>query len=220
MWSLLPFVDSFRGRFRSRTMFARSTRRRRNIADIAIIDADPMAMPMRLLAGRLTTFTATVLFASGVLLTAAEPAFAHDELVSSAPADGATVTAVPALVRLYFQEPPADGFTRVTVTNPRGVSVGSGAPISNGSVVELRVRSGLIDGRYSIAFRILSDDGHPVQGALHFSIARTARASEGARVQRSPASASLGWIAIPAVVASSVGCAVGLGVARRRLRLR
>ena len=46
---------------------------------------------------------------------------------NGAPVAGATVTALPAVVHLYFEEPPVSGYTAAVVVDPAGRSLNSGA---------------------------------------------------------------------------------------------
>lgn len=144
-----------------------------------------------------------------VQLTMATSAAAHDELVSSLPADGATLTALPAAVRLVFAEPPIAGFTTMTVCGPDGRQLDSGAPRVNGARISEFITATNELGRYSIKYRIMSDDGHAVSGVLHFTLAagavpaaRAAASAESA-VGGAPQRRS-GWPAPLASVAAGV----------------
>lgn len=116
---------------------------------------------------RLFTLVALTL---ALLVVFAAPALAHDELVSSSPPNGATLTRLPSTVTLYFEEPPVAGFTHVIVTGPDGVLVSSGTPVTRGSQVSVPLPHSSATGSYSIAYRIMSDDGHPVAGTVRFSL--------------------------------------------------
>jgi hypothetical protein len=100
---------------------------------------------------------------------AAVPAYAHDQLVSSTPADGASVPA-PRRVELVFSDVVLDRYGQLVVTGPDGRRYDRGAP----RVVDNRIAVDLVPlpvtGRYSAAYRIVSADGHPVTGQLHFTV--------------------------------------------------
>ena len=130
----------------------------------------PTASPparRRLRAARLRTGAAAI-GAGLVLALAAAPAYAHDELKSSSPADGATLAAPPAQVVLTFEEAPVELGAQVVVTGPDG-SVSSGAPRLDGDDVIQDVQPQAPAGRYTIEWRVTSDDGHPVSGRLSFT---------------------------------------------------
>lgn len=101
------------------------------------------------------------------LLTAG-PASAHDVLVSTDPADGATVATAPDAVTLTFAQPALAIGTTLRVTGPGG-DVQSGAPRLVDDVVTQRLAPGIPAGSYRIAWRVTSADGHPVSGQLSFT---------------------------------------------------
>ncbi len=117
------------------------------------------------------------LVAAGVfalVMLIAPPASAHATVVASAPVDGARLKTAPATVSVTFDEGVtlnSEGYLRVV--DEAGRRVDSGQPNHpNGvnSKIAVAVRSGLGDGTYTASFRIISDDGHPVAGAIRFVV--------------------------------------------------
>ncbi|MEV4460554.1 copper resistance CopC family protein [Microbispora sp. NPDC049633] len=98
------------------------------------------------------------------------PAAAHTGLKSSTPKDGATVKKAPSHIELVFTEKIDRQFVTVVVTGPGGRKVAKGKPSTIGPVVTQPLTAGLPNGRYAIAFRVVSSDGHPVSGELHFTL--------------------------------------------------
>lgn len=103
---------------------------------------------------------------TALVLLAPVPAGAHAALVGTDPRDGAVLDVVPAALELEFSEP----VTRaaVVLTAPEGGRV----PLEVGArdrVVTARV-TGETDqrGRWTLAFRIVSADGHPISGSSTF----------------------------------------------------
>lgn len=123
-----------------------------------------MRLSVRALAGVLLLVGAAV--ATGV--GSAPPAAAHTGLVSSSPADGDVLPALPDRVSLEFG---ADMTTPayVAVTGPDGAPVTAGAPVVAGSTVEQRLGGGG-DGGYTVAYRVLTADGHWATGQLTFTV--------------------------------------------------
>ena len=114
-----------------------------------------------------TSMAAVVL---GLLVALAPPALAHAELVASAPAGGARLTAPPTELVLRFTEPVTlvrDGLRLLDAT---GRPAGTGEPRRAGREVRLPVLPGLADGAYVLAWRVVSADSHPVAGAVPFVI--------------------------------------------------
>jgi copper resistance protein C len=154
-------------------------------------------------------------------LILATPAAAHDELTGSSPADGATVGRVPAAVTLYFEEPPAGSPIAVTVYGPAGLQVNSTAPRLDGSDITEELAGVNSAGAYSIAYRIMSDDGHPVSGTVHFTVGPGAGAAVvpgSARSDPGGHSRAPVWLAIGAGAVAAGALGLGRTAARRRRR--
>ena len=107
------------------------------------------------------------LAAAVAMLASAAPAHAHDELVSSSPAADATVAQPPPEVVLTFDEAVLPVGTQVVVTGPDG-PVSDGSPRLDGTTVHQPLLGGPA-GRYSVAWRATSADGHPVSGTFAFT---------------------------------------------------
>jgi methionine-rich copper-binding protein CopC len=109
------------------------------------------------------------LFSGLALITFAVTAGAHAHLQKSSPADNSVITAPPANLVLNFSEA-----ARLTALS-----------IQKGSEPEQKLKSlpttaavqisvalpQLTPGTYSVSWRVLSDDGHVMSGALHFTLA-------------------------------------------------
>jgi len=107
------------------------------------------------------------LAAAAALLASSAPAFAHDELVSSSPAANATVAQPPTEVVLTFDEAVLPVGTQVLVTGPGGPA-SDGAPSLSGKEVHQPLKGGPA-GKYTVAWRATSADGHPVSGTFDFT---------------------------------------------------
>ncbi|GAA5179821.1 copper resistance protein CopC [Rugosimonospora acidiphila] len=115
---------------------------------------------------RLAASTATIIV---VVLAAASPAWAHSRLEHTDPADGATLTAQISTVTLTFNEMVRGQFTTVVVNGPGKVSYSEG----HVQVIDDDVRQKvypLHSGGYTVAWRAISADGHPVEGQFHFTM--------------------------------------------------
>lgn len=103
------------------------------------------------------------------------PASAHTSLVSSLPESGAVLSEVPAEVRLKFNE----DLLLVDDKNPNRIEVvnGVGQVISGMTVVEGPEIYTALDlsfepsGEYLVKYRVVSSDGHPVEGEYQFTVA-------------------------------------------------
>jgi len=102
---------------------------------------------------------ATVVFAA--------PAQAHTSLKSSDPKKGAQITSLDK-VTLIFEE--SVRFPVVVVNGPGNQRYDSGKPQVEGPTVTEAVAQGLPAGNYTIAWRVVAQDGHPVEGEIPFTV--------------------------------------------------
>jgi methionine-rich copper-binding protein CopC len=102
----------------------------------------------------------------GLAALGAAPAAAHAHLVRAVPGDGATVTTAPARVRLVFDENVRTSAALV-VTGPSGTRVEQGRVQVLDNTASVRVHV-MAAGRYTVAFRVVSVDGHPVSAQTSF----------------------------------------------------
>lgn len=101
---------------------------------------------------------------------AANASTAHNELLGSEPLDGAQLEAGPARVTLTWDLPAQRGFSTVIVTGPDGNQWQAGPATEDGTVVSAPVRPLGPAGEYTAAYRVISADGHPVRGAVRFTL--------------------------------------------------
>ncbi len=128
-------------------------------------------MPRRAAAALLATLGALV----AVLLGTATPASAHAALLRTDPADGSVVQTAPQRVVLTFSEGVLLSADSLRVLDPQGVNVAVGTPAhadgkDSGSTATVGLRTGLGNGTYTVAWKAVSQDSHPVAGAFTFSV--------------------------------------------------
>ncbi|NUP84006.1 MAG: copper resistance protein CopC, partial [Nonomuraea sp.] len=132
----------------------------------------------------------TAILAALFVLGTATPALAHDSLKSSSPAKGATVKALDE-VRLEFSARVRMPF--VIVRGEGDAVFQEGKPEADGAVVRQAVKGPLPDGKYTVAYRVVSSDGHPIEGEIPFRVkgaetpSPSASVSAAAAVPSSPA---------------------------------
>lgn len=100
------------------------------------------------------------------------PANAHDELVNQSPADGDTVQAGRVLISLDFNNEliNLDGNgAQILVTGPEGntLNPGCGAINQKNASLELELDA---PGDYQVSWRVVSSDGHPINGEFGFKL--------------------------------------------------
>ncbi|MDX2825135.1 copper resistance protein CopC/CopD [Streptomyces ipomoeae] len=107
------------------------------------------------------------------LLGGAGSASAHAALKGSDPADGSVLDAAPRDVTLTFTESVSLLEDSIRVVDPENRAVDTGKPGRSGGrsdTARVTLPTGLDDGTYTIAWRVVSADSHPISGALIFSI--------------------------------------------------
>ncbi|WP_329012842.1 copper resistance protein CopC [Micromonospora rifamycinica] len=104
-----------------------------------------------------------------VALSSASPAYAHNSLTGSNPANGARVATAPTTVELRFLAKLDPARTKITVTGPDNVPAAGGAPVFSGSRVSVPFTPGAA-GLYIVEYRLPSSDGHPVKGEVRFTL--------------------------------------------------
>ncbi|QCQ94113.1 copper resistance protein CopC (plasmid) [Rhodococcus sp. SGAir0479] len=130
-------------------------------------------MSVRRVVGLLIAVGAMFLIGSGV-------AQAHSALISSSPAADGVLDTSPAGVELTFNQNIQDQFANVTVTDPSGKQVGDRAPSVRGDRVLLSVTAELPAGEYTVGYRVISEDGHPISGTYKFTVVGAATGSSAA----------------------------------------
>ncbi|MEU5115957.1 copper resistance protein CopC [Streptomyces longwoodensis] len=108
-----------------------------------------------------------------LLLPGANPASAHAALRATDPADGSVVPAAPRSVTLTFTESVGLLDDSFRVLDPTGHRVPTGdAEHAGGHADTARISlpAGLDTGTFTVAWRVVSADSHPVSGAFTFSV--------------------------------------------------
>ncbi len=110
-------------------------------------------------------------------LMLALPASAHAELESSDPADGATLAEPPTAVSFTFGEDLLDQGNAVVVTEvATGARLATPAVQVDGDTVSVGWPQDSPAGEYQAAFRVVSADGHPIEGSISFTVQESSSA--------------------------------------------
>jgi copper transport protein len=108
----------------------------------------------------------------------ARATFFHATLRSSSPAAGSTLDRAPAAIRLVFSEEvePSLGSIRLVAPDGRVTRLAAAGDPRDVTALVAPVAPELASGAYRVEWRIVSEDGHPIDGSFAFTIA----ASRGA----------------------------------------
>lgn len=152
---------------------------------------------------------------------------AHDVIESSNPANGATVAAVPASVQLTFDHTPIAIGTEIQVKDASGTNQSDGAAQVVDNKVTQAIKPGAPAGTYTVVWRVVSSDSHPIEGTFTFTATSGGSGSPSANdspTQSSTAAPATGsefslpaWAVIAAVLVLAAIVALGYFV-RRGLR--
>jgi len=159
---------------------------------------------------------AGLVLAAFAVPAASVAAYAHDALVASDPAAGATVAEASAVALTFSADPiAAEGADVVEVVGPDGRYYETDCPALTGPTVTTPVALGPA-GEYRVEWKIVSSDGHPVSDEFSFTYAPAVDAAAAAGAD-APACARAGTqTQEPAAPdqgeASDPGLWVGLGI--------
>ncbi|MBJ8340809.1 copper resistance protein CopC [Antrihabitans sp. YC3-6] len=106
-----------------------------------------------------------------LLLLGGGTAGAHSELVSSTPAADSILESSPAAVELVFNQAIQQQFATVKVVAADGGQWGESTPTVAGERVQIAIRAGLPVGDFTVGYRVVSQDGHPISGSYTFRVA-------------------------------------------------
>lgn len=123
---------------------------------------------------RMMRALAFTLMTLATLLGLAAPAQAHDELLSSNPEANAIVEVAPEEISLRYSGEIMDIGNQVRVTNADGEQVGKGNVLVKGMTVTqpLAIKDLQADDTYTVKWRVVSSDGHPIQGVYTFTVGK------------------------------------------------
>ena len=103
-------------------------------------------------------------------LFAAAPAQAHDELVASNPAAEEQLDQVPEEVVLTYSAEIMDIGNAIEITDPQGEVVSQGEPVVEGRDISQAISGADAEGTYTVTWRVVSSDGHPIEGRYEFTV--------------------------------------------------
>lgn len=110
---------------------------------------------------------AAVTLAAFMVPTAA--AQAHDQIETTSPTDGSTVQVMPEKIGLTFNHTPIEIGSEILINDDAGTNWAQGPVGIVDSNVSQGVKSGAPAGHYTVEWRIVSSDSHPIEGTFSFT---------------------------------------------------
>lgn len=120
---------------------------------------------------------ALVFFGLGFGATAAN---AHAELTGSNPIADSVIGSMPPAVELTFGEKlmvmaGSEAANQITVTNEKGERVDSKNTTVAERVASVEIAPDAAEGTYTVGYRVVSEDGHPIEGSFKFEVSVAAQ---------------------------------------------
>lgn len=133
------------------------------------VTARAAARPNSILALVASALLALAVIALGSTVLA-PAALAHDTLLSSDPEDGAVLETSPEQITLSYSAELLTVSPVIRVVDADGETVLEEAPEITGTEAVLPLEGGLAPGSYEVLWRVVSSDGHPIEGTLAFEV--------------------------------------------------
>lgn len=118
---------------------------------------------------------AGLMLAAIAVVATAVPASAHDQLVSSTPAEGEQLAAAPSSISMTFSgellvlDESTTGAV-VLVVDEAGTEWTTGAVVVSRSEVTAELKPGMPVAGYQVRWQVVSEDGHPISGVIPFAV--------------------------------------------------
>lgn len=146
-----------------------------------------------------------IVVTAAFLMVPAAAAQAHDVLETTDPANGSTVRTVPARIGLTFDHTPLAIGSVIRVQDSKGTDQADGPVAIVDNHVTQAVKADAPEGKYAVVWRVVSSDGHPIEGTFTFR-AGVANATTAATPSTSAAAAGTGaGLRAELVTAGAVG---------------
>ena len=119
-----------------------------------------------------TRLLAVVVVAGASLFGLSAPAVAHDQIISSTPENGQLLEAAPSTVSFEFTEDILDDGmgSAIVVLDAAGTDWVAGPLVVDAATVTAPLKPNMPNGVYTVTWRVVSSDGHPVSGGSVFGV--------------------------------------------------
>ena len=124
------------------------------------------------LQGLLGAAVLACLIAGGIVLATASSAIAHDGLISTDPEADDTLTTSPPQITLTFSGEllDAEGASLIEVVGENGRDITDGEPTIEGTVLTQKLSEESGGGTFTVRWRVVSSDGHPISDEYSYTV--------------------------------------------------
>ncbi|MBS3180356.1 MULTISPECIES: copper resistance CopC family protein [unclassified Pseudoclavibacter] len=119
---------------------------------------------------RLAVTAIALLMACLLGFAGATPARAHDQLIASSPSPDASLDTSPPDITLSYSANIMEIGPMIVLQDAAGRDWATGEPVIDGTTVTSAVDDTLPDGAYTVNWRVVSSDGHPITGTIPFTV--------------------------------------------------
>lgn len=107
-----------------------------------------------------------------ISLSQTTEAYSHSSMIEQFPKGNATISDMPLEVKLTFDEELLDlgSGNFVTVKDPSGKEITTGPTALLSSRISRKLTASTLPGKYSVSYRVVSADGHVVEGTYQFTL--------------------------------------------------
>lgn len=109
------------------------------------------------------------LLSAVALVLGGTAASAHDTVVGTGPGDGETLTTAPTQVTVEISAVPQSIGSRMVITSSDGTVLFDGEPTITDRVASVELPA-VANDSYQVAWRLVSSDGHPIDGTFGFVV--------------------------------------------------
>jgi methionine-rich copper-binding protein CopC len=113
------------------------------------------------------------IFLIGIAAFSSSVATAHGEIVSTFPEQYSNATPIPTEVWIQFdgnlQTLDGQAINTIEVVDSTGLTVSYGDPVIEGGKISTKLSGQSAAGVFTVNYRIVSEDGHPVEGSYTFN---------------------------------------------------
>lgn len=151
----------------------------------------------------LTRLLAMVTLSAAALLWAPVAAFGHASEVGSSPAAGEILDAAPSEVRIDYDSALLEIGAALVVRSADEESITTGPAVVGDRVFSVPVDPSVGPGEYSVAYRVVSKDGHTIENSFTYVVAGEASPTPEASISAEPTPEVIAEAAAPTADATT-----------------